>query len=95
MNDNDDNGVFGLDSDEEFPGLETEEDRDKWIEILMGQDDETLEANGSGWCKAITVRDEMDNMVVRFVYPDGTQEVFDFSVRRSFEIPTPGGGESN
>ena len=83
-----------LDEDD-LPELTTEEGRDKWVEILMGQDDETLAQNGSGWCKALTVADENGNMVVRFVYPDGEEEVFDLVVRRSIDVSTVPAEERN
>lgn len=76
-----------LDEDD-LPDLTTEEGRDKWVEILTGQDDETLAQNDSGWCKALTVADEHGNMVVRFVYPDGDEEIFDVVVRRAIKIST-------
>lgn len=73
---------------EDLPGLDTEEERDEWVEILMAQDEETIAANG-GWCKALTVADEQGNMVARFVYPDGREEVFDLLIRRSIDVALP------
>lgn len=72
--------------DDELPDLDTEEGRDVWVEILMAQDDETLAENNSGWCKALIVADDSGNMVTRFVYPDGREELFDLVVRRSIEV---------
>lgn len=71
---------------DEFPDLDTEEGRDSWMEILMAQDDDTLIANGTGWTRALVVADEQGNMVVRFVYPDGREELFDLQVRRSVDV---------
>ena len=88
MADNTEEIVWGeFDEDaEELPDLDTEEGRDQWVEILMAQDDESLAAHETGWCKALVVADEQGNMVVRFVYPDGGQEVFDLQVRRAIEV---------
>jgi hypothetical protein len=80
----DSTGLQEIDEDE-LPELTTEEGRDSWIEILMDQDEETIAANG-GWCKALVVSDDQGNMVTRFVYPDGREELFDLSVRRSIDV---------
>lgn len=74
--------------EEDLPGLDSEEGRDEWVEILMSQDEETIAANG-GWCKALTVADDQGNMVIRFVYPNGREEVFDLLVRRSIDVALP------
>lgn len=84
----DDGVMTEIDSDD-LPGLESEEDRDEWVEILMSQDEETVAANG-GWCKALTVADEAGNMVARFVYPDGREEVLDLVIRRSIDVAVVG-----
>lgn len=73
-------------SEDEPSDLTTEEGRDEWVEILMSQTDETLAQNNSGWCKALTVADKHGNMIARFIYPDGSEEVFDLTVRRSIEV---------
>jgi hypothetical protein len=80
-----DEGVMTEIDEKDLPGLDTEDGRDEWVEILMAQDEETIAANG-GWCKALTVVDEQGNMVARFVYPDGREEVFDLLVRRSIDV---------
>lgn len=77
--------------EEDLPDLMTEENRDRWVEILMAQDDETLAKNNSGWCKALTVADDNGNMVARFIYPDGSEEVFDLEIRRSIEVSSETG----
>lgn len=84
-----DDGVMTEINEEDLPGLDSEEDRDEWVEILMSQDDETVAENG-GWCKALTVADEQGNMVARFVYPDGREEVLDLVVRRSIDVALAG-----
>lgn len=81
----DEAGWHGPDADD-FPGLETEKNRDSWVEILMAQEDDAMTQDSIGWCKALIVADDKGNMVVRFVYPDGEQEVFDLVVRRSIEV---------
>lgn len=60
--------------------LESEEDRDRWIEILMSQDDETLVE-----MKCLMVVNGKD-MIVRFVYDDGAEEVYDVEVRRRIAV---------
>ncbi len=69
---------------DEDPPMDTEEGRDAWIEFLIEQDgtDEEL-----GWMKreAMVVQDG-DDMVIRFRYDDGREEIFDGIVRRSMEI---------
>ncbi len=82
-------GWHDVDDEDGLPGLDTEEDRDKWVEILMAQDDESLAELG-GWCKALMVADENGNMMTRFVYPDGREEVFDLTVRRAIEVSVAG-----
>ena len=81
-----DNESGWRDVDDEMPDLDTEEGRDAWVEILMSQDDESLAQNGTSWCRSLTVADDQGNMVVRFVYPDGREEVFDLIVRRAIDV---------
>lgn len=83
-----DDGWHVIEDDEDLPTLETEEGRDAWVEILMAQDEETIAENG-GWCKALIVADDQGNMVTRFAYPDGREEIFDLVVRRSIDVVAP------
>lgn len=83
-----------LDEDE-LPDLTTEEGRDEWIQILVGQDDDTLRQNESGWSKALTVADENGNMMLRIIYPEGGEEVFDLLIRRQIEISAAPSEERN
>ena len=71
-----------MEDDVELPELLTEEGRDQWIEILMAEDPTDTDA----WCKAVIVADDQGNMVARFVYADGKEEVFDLQVRRNIEV---------
>lgn len=80
MDDMDDDGIGHIMMDE-LPSLDSSSDRQLWGEILAQQDDVTLEMNGMQWIKALVVRDEKDNMVVRFVYEDGREEIFDAQIR--------------
>lgn len=73
------------DLEEEAPGFETEEDRDKWIDILLDQDD---------WAQCQIIHDGK-HMVARFRWDDGREEIFDLVIQRSMEIVRPAGGESN
>jgi hypothetical protein len=66
--------------DDDAPPLDTEEGRDAWIEFLLSQDDGEEE-----WAKAMVVQAD-DNMVVRFRWPDGREEVYDLKIRRSMEV---------
>jgi hypothetical protein len=87
----DDDGWITIGDDEEgFPPLETEEGRDAWSEILLAQD---IDDDGS-WTKSLVVTDG-ENMIVRFHYPDGTEEVYDLLVRRSIVVVNQNEGESN
>lgn len=70
---------------DDLPDMATEEGRDEWIEILMAEDDESIQEKG-GWCKAIMVCDDDGNMVARFIYANGEEDVFDLQVRRSIEV---------
>lgn len=72
--------------EEEAPSLETEEGRDAWIEFLLTQTGE------EDWdqCQA-HIEDE--NMVIRFRWADGTEEVYDCKVRRSMQVVRPAGEE--
>lgn len=75
---------------EDVPGLETEEKRELWGEILAKQDDHTLEMNEMAWARALAVRDDDGNMVCRFVYEDGSEEIFDLLVRATLvAVGTP------
>lgn len=71
---------------DDLPDLTTEEGRDSWAQTLMEQDDESLAKQDSGWCRSLVVADEHGNMVMRIVYPDGAEEVFDLIVRRSIAV---------
>jgi hypothetical protein len=74
---------------DDFPTLDTEEEREQWAEILLEQD---MDEEG---VKAVVVRDEHGNMVVRFRYQDGREELFDVAIRRSLEVIEEPKGESN
>ncbi|MGD9712731.1 MAG: hypothetical protein AB7V46_11760 [Thermomicrobiales bacterium] len=63
--------------DDEMPTFNTEAEREVWARILMAQDD---------WCQAIMARDDHGNMVVRFRYDDGQEEVYDVQVRRLLRV---------
>lgn len=66
---------------DESPPLSTEEGRNAWIEFLLDQD-----ADGEGeWAQAMVVQENND-MVVRFRWPDGREEIFDLVVRRSMNV---------
>lgn len=80
MQDDNDDGWSVIDT-ADLPTLETEEGRDAWAEILLQQDDESIAKNETAWIKCLTVH-EGDNMVARFVYDDGSEEVFDLVIRR-------------
>lgn len=67
------------------PSLETEEGRDEWIDILLDQDD---------WAQCQVIHDGT-NMVARFRWSDGREEVFDLKVNRSMEIVRVSEGGSN
>ncbi len=72
------------DDDEDFdrselPPMDTEEGRDKWIEILLAQDEE------EDWAEVQVVQ-EGKNMVARFRWDDGREEVYDLQIRRSMEV---------
>ncbi len=90
MSDEDD---VDWDDDDEAPPLDTEEGRDAWIEFLAQQDG-TDEDTGWMQRQAMVVRDD-ENMIVRFKYDDGREEIFDLVIRRKLEILKVGSGESN
>jgi hypothetical protein len=71
------------DYDEELPAMDTEEARDKWAELLLQQTDESV--GEGGWVKALTVTNGED-MVIRLIFPDGSEEVFDCLIRRSIAV---------
>ena len=92
MSDDDESGWELIDT-EDIP-LDTEEGRDTWIEILMHQDEESLERNETGWVKSLMVVNGND-MIVRFVYDDGTEEVYDLQVRRRIAVVRGASEEHN
>lgn len=84
MSDKDDDGWVEL--DEDVPDLTTEDGRDAWISVLLNQDD---------WVNAQVIHDG-DNLVVRFKWDDGREEIFDCEIRRQMEVVRKAAeGESN
>lgn len=77
---------------EELPLLDTEDERDRWAEILLEQTEESM---GGTLIRAVLVVDGKNNMVVRFIYPDGTEEVLDVEVRRIIATKTDDPSEHN
>lgn len=73
----------------EFLTLDTEEERDVWIDFLLNSNED------DDWCKAQTIQDQDGNMVIRFRWADGREEVFDVKVRRSMEVVVPSGEEGS
>jgi hypothetical protein len=73
------------DPDDETPDLATEEGRDEWIDIMLQQDD---------WAQCQVIHDG-ENMIARFRWDDGREEIFDMQIRRLIEIVRPVGEESN
>ncbi len=67
--------------DDDAPSLDTEEGRDSWIEFLLSQDG----TDDEQWAKAMVVRED-DDMVIRFQWDDGREEIYDVVVRRSMEV---------
>lgn len=84
MSDKDDDGWVELDDD--VPDLTTEDGRDAWISVLLDQDD---------WVNAQVIHDG-ENLVVRFRWDDGREEIFDCEIRRQMEVVRKAAdGESN
>ena len=83
MSDDTESGFGWKEMDEDMPGLDTEEERDQWANILMGVDLDVERA------LAVLVKDEHGNMVVRFRYQDGSEEIYDVAIRRSVEVVAP------
>lgn len=77
--------IWDEDVDDEGPPMNTEEGRDEWIDILLEADE---------WAEAIVVQKGSD-MVARFRWSDGRQEVFDLLVRRQMEVVIPAGDEGS
>lgn len=88
----DDDGWISMETD--MPDLETEEGRDSWVEILAAQDDESLQESDMSWIKCLNVEDGK-TMIVRMVYADGSEEIFDTIIRRKISVVKQGDGESN
>jgi hypothetical protein len=78
------------DTDDEAPSLKTEEGRDAWIEFLLSEKEEGEDE----WAQAQVVRED-DDMVARFRWPDGREEVYDMQIRRSMEVVRPAGAEGS
>ncbi len=68
------------DEEEGLLGLETEDDRDVWIDFILDSDE---------WIQAQVIYDDDGNMVLRCRWPDGNEIVFDAMVRRKFEVVIP------
>lgn len=71
----------------EYATLATEEERDVWIDFLLNSNEP------DDWAQAQTIQDQSGNMVARFRWADGREEVFDLVVRRSMEVVVPSGEE--
>jgi hypothetical protein len=84
MSDRDDDGWTELD-DDEAPDMKTEEGRDTWIEFIMDQDE---------WVQAQVIHDG-DNLIARFKWDDGREEIFDCEIRRNMEIVRKSGPEGS
>jgi len=63
--------------EEEFLTMDDEEGRKFWTDFVLEADE---------WCQAIMVRDDRGNMIVRFRYEDGNEELFDVSIRKMMPI---------
>lgn len=72
----------------EAPSLKTVEGRDAWIEFLLSEAEDGEEEE---WAQVQVVQED-DDMVARFRWPDGREEVYDLQVRRSMEVVRPAGG---
>lgn len=77
-----------LESESDEPSLDTEEGRDSWIDFMLTQNDD------GDWVSCQAVHDG-ENMVARFKWSDGREEVFDMQVRRSMEVVRPAGEEGS
>lgn len=75
--------------DLEMASLDTEEERNAFIDWLLEQNDP------DDWAQAQTIQDGNGNMVARFRWADGREEVFDLVVRRSMEVVVPSGEEGS
>lgn len=87
-NDNDDSWGWVDVSEEDAPSLETEEGREFWTDFLLEEHAE------DDWCKAQVVHDG-NRMLVRFRWPDGSEELFDLVIEKSMQVVRPQGGEGN
>lgn len=64
---------------ERVPSMDTEEGRDAALEFLLDQNEP------EDWVAAQVLQEDND-MVIRFRWADGREEVFDVLVRRSMEV---------
>lgn len=79
----------GSDEEDEEVHLDTEEGRDAAIEWLLEQNEP------DDWAQVQTLQ-EGDNIVARFRWADGSEEVYDMKIVRSMQIIRRGpAGESN
>ena len=81
-----------FESDVEFEAatLDTEAERDEWIEFLLDSNEP------DDWAQVQTVQDvKGENMVARFRWADGREEVYDLVIRRSMEVVRPAGEEGS
>lgn len=93
MSDDSDDDLIAIDP-EDLPPLDTAEGRMDWAGILLQQDERTVERNGLGWIKALVVAEGSD-MVARFIYDDGTEEVYDLEIRRKLAAVSYDEAEQN
>lgn len=72
--------MSGWIEDDELPDMDTDEGRRLAANFLLQQDE---------WCEAMVIYDEHNNMIARFRYEDGREELFDLAVRRKLELRPP------
>lgn len=76
------------DLDDDDPTLDDEEGREAWISYLLEQNEE------KDWVQCQVIHDG-SNMVARFRWADGTEEIFDAQLRRVIKVVQPAGSEGS
>lgn len=76
------------DVDEDAPSLADEEGREQWIAYLLEQNEP------DDWVQCQVIHDG-ENMVARFRWSDGTEEIFDARLRRTIKVVQPAGPEGS
>ncbi len=81
----DEDDIWDILNGDDVPDMATEEGRNSWAGIILEQDDDSLASADTTWTKCLTVI-KGDDMILRLIFPDGTEQILDCQIRRSIDV---------